>query len=130
MSTWRLVASRLQTKHRFCDDVALDLVRSAVNAELARVEIFFRRGMPVVGPRHEHVVARRMLAQRKAIIADGAVREIGDALEDFGAPDLEKRGRRSRIYPSRHLRDHAQFGGFKGENIKLDARNVLDEFVQ
>ena len=30
-----------------------------------------------------------MLAQRKAIIADRAVREIGDALENLGAPDLE-----------------------------------------
>jgi hypothetical protein len=40
-----------------------------------------------------------MLAKRKAIIADRAVGEIGDALEDFGAPDLEKRSRRSRIYP-------------------------------
>ena len=39
MSIWRLVANRLQTKHRFCDDVALDLVRSAINAELARVEL-------------------------------------------------------------------------------------------
>src|SRR6476659_4236708 len=130
MSTWRLVASWLQTKHCFCDDVALDLVRSAVNAELARVEIFFRRGMAVVRTRHEHVVARRMLAQRKAIIADSAVREVGDALEDFGAPDLEQRSRRSRVYPSRHLRNHAQFGGFERENIKLDARDVLDEFVQ
>src|SRR6266481_361201 len=80
---------RLHTKHRFCDDVALDLVRSAVDAELARVEIFFRRGMPVVRPRHEHVIACRMLAQRKAIIADRAVREIGDALENLGASDLK-----------------------------------------
>src|SRR5260370_9624916 len=83
-------ASRLQTKHCFCDDVALDLVRSAVNAKLARVEILFRRGMPVVWPRHEHIIARRMLAKRKAVVADRAMREVGDALEDFGAPDLEK----------------------------------------
>src|SRR6202011_4960252 len=71
-------ASRLQTKHRFCDDVALDLVRSAVDAEFARVEIFFRRRMSVVWPRHEHVVARRMLAKRQAVIADRAVREVSD----------------------------------------------------
>src|SRR6266849_10653186 len=117
MSTWRLVANRLQTKHRFCDDVALDLVRSAVDAELARVEIFFRRRMSVVRPRHEHIIARWMLAQRKAVIADRAVRQLGDALEDFGAPDLEQRRRRSGVYPPRHLRHHAQFGGFKGKNI-------------
>src|ERR1700687_5334973 len=120
----------LQTKHRFCDDVALDLVRSAINTKLARVEIFFRRGMSVVRSRHEHIVARRMLAKRQAIIADCAVCKVGDALEDFGAPDLEQRGCRSRVYPPRHLRDHTQFGGFKGENIKFDARNVLDEFTQ
>src|SRR5258707_2711731 len=69
-------ASRLQTKHRFCDDVALDLVRSAVDAELARVEIFFGRGVSVIRSGHEHVVACRMLAKRKAIIADRAVCHI------------------------------------------------------
>ena len=47
-----------ETEHRFGDDVALDLVRSAVDAELARVQIFLRRRVAVVGTRHEMVGAR------------------------------------------------------------------------
>src|SRR5260370_38433156 len=92
-------ASRLQAKHRFCDNVALDLVRSAVDRELARVEIFFGCRVSVVRPRHEHIVACRMLAKRKAVIADPAVLEIGDALKNLGAPDLEQYSRRPWVYP-------------------------------
>src|SRR6516162_8483248 len=45
----------LETEHRFGDDVALDLVRPAVDRELARVEIFFRRSVAVVRSRHKMV---------------------------------------------------------------------------
>src|SRR5690349_20458764 len=69
-------AMRLQAQNRFGDNVALDLVRSAVDAELARIQILFRRGMPVVRTRHEVIGAYRMLADREAIIADRLMSEI------------------------------------------------------
>src|SRR6202008_4523431 len=49
----------LETEYRLGDDVALDLVGSAVDAELARVQVLLRRGVAVVRTRHEMVGADR-----------------------------------------------------------------------
>src|SRR4051812_42366888 len=56
--------------------------------------------------------------------------QVGDALENLGAPDLEQRGRRSRIDPARHLGDNAQFGRLQGKYVELDAGDVLDELSE
>src|SRR5207245_11391232 len=93
--------SRLEPEHGFGDDVSLDLVGSAVDAELARVQIFLGRGVAVVGARHEVVGADRMLAYGKSVIADRAMGELGDVLHYLGAAELEQRGRRTGIYAAR-----------------------------
>ena len=63
-----------ETKNCFRDDVALDFIRPPVNAEFSGVQIFLRRRVPVVRPRHEAVGARRVLADRQAIVTDGLMR--------------------------------------------------------
>ena len=94
-----------ETQNRFRDDVALDLVRSPVNAEFAGVQIFLRRGVPIVRPRHEAVGGHRVLADGQTVVTDRLMRQVRDALEYLGAPDLEQRCGRSRIDAARHLRD-------------------------
>src|SRR5712671_2414647 len=80
---WISIRFSLEAEHGFGDDVALDLVGSAVDAELARVQVFFRRGVTVVRSRHKMIGADRMLADRQAVIADRAMRQFGDVLEDL-----------------------------------------------
>ncbi len=72
----------------------------------------------------------RVLAYRQTVIADRLVRQIGDALEYFGAPDLEQRGRRSRVDAARHLRNDAQLRRLQREHIELDARDLPDELAE
>src|SRR2546429_5999865 len=86
--------------------------------------------MSVIRPWHEVIGAYRVLAKRKTVIADRLVGQVGDALEYLGAPDLEHRGRRSRVDPPRHLGDNAQLRCLQCEHIELDARDVLDEFPE
>src|SRR5216684_4354635 len=87
-----------------------------------------RRGVAVVRPRHEMIGADRMLTDRQAIVADGAVGQLGDVLEYLGAADLEQRRRRSRIDAARHLRHDPQLGRLERQHVELDAGNVPDEF--
>src|SRR5207244_11969238 len=42
-----------ETKNCFRDDVALDFIRSPVNAEFAGVQVLFRRRVAIVRARHE-----------------------------------------------------------------------------
>src|SRR6516165_2258793 len=74
------------------------------------------------------VGASRMLADRQAVIANRAVSEFGDRLEDLGAADLEQRRRRSRIDAARHLRYDAKLGRLQRQYIELDAGDVANEF--
>src|SRR5260370_36712857 len=123
-------AAPLKTQHRFGDDVALDLVRSAVDAELACVQVFLRGGVAVVRARHEMIGADRMLANRKTIVADGLVCQIGDALEDLGAADLEQRSDRSGVDSTGHLRNDAKLSCLQRKHIEFDARDLPDEFTK
>src|SRR5437879_2181593 len=86
--------------------------------------------MPVNRPRHKAIGAHRMLADRKTVIADRPMGQIGNTLEYLGAPDLEQRGRQPRIDAARHLGDNAQLRRLQGKQIKLDARDVLDELSE
>src|SRR5260221_1818134 len=86
--------------------------------------------MPVIRPGHKAIGAHRMLADRKTVIADRLTGQIGNSLEYLGAPDLEQRGRRPRIDAARHLGNNAQLRRLQGKQIKLDARNVLDELSE
>src|SRR5258708_24941784 len=45
------------------------------------------------------------------------------SLKNLGAPDLEQRGRRSQVYPPRHLGHHPQFGRLERKNVKLEVRS-------
>src|SRR6266851_995002 len=86
--------------------------------------------MSVIRPWHEVIGAYRVLANRKTIISDRLVGQVGDALEYLGAPDLKQRGRRSRVDPPRHLGDNTQLRCLQCEHIELDARDILDEFPE
>src|SRR5260370_21664991 len=72
----------------------------------------------------------RMLANRKTIVADGLVCQIGDALEDLGAADLEQRSYRSGVDSTGHLRNDAKLSCLQRKHIEFDARDLPDEFAK
>src|SRR5258708_8474363 len=74
--------------------------------------------------------ARRMLANRKTIVADGLVCQIGDALEDLGAADLEQRSYRSGVDSTGHQRYDANLSCLQRKHIEFDARYLPDEFAK
>src|SRR5207244_6031167 len=123
-------AMQSETQNRFRDDVALNFIRSPVNAELSGVQIFLGCRVPIVGSRHEVVGAYRVLTDGQTVIADRLVRQVGDALEYLGAPDLEQRRGRSRVDAARHLSHDTQFGRLQRQDIELNAGNVLDELAE
>ena len=91
------LGGHLKAQDHLGDDVALDLVRSAVDRRLAHVEIGRRRAVGVVRTDRVLVVAFAEAAEiRRAIVADGFQRELGDALLDLGALDLQDRAFRAR----------------------------------
>ncbi len=78
---------RLNPQHHLGDDVALDLVRPAVNRRLARVEIGRRGAVGVIGADGVLVVAFTKAAEiRRAIMADRFQCEFGNPLLDFASP--------------------------------------------
>src|SRR3546814_3766359 len=83
------------------DDVALDLVRSAIDGRLAHVEIGRRGAVCIVGPDRMLIVALSETAKvRSAIMADGFERQFGQPLLDFAALDLEQARLRPRTLRS------------------------------
>src|SRR5258708_37203901 len=74
--------------------------------------------------------ARRMLANRKTIVADGLVCQIGDALEDLGAADLEQRSYRSGVDSTGHQRNDAKLSCLHRNHIEFGARDLPDHFAK
>src|SRR3546814_12376100 len=90
--TWII---RSKTQPHLRDDVALDLVRPAIDRRLAHVEIGRRGAMGVIGADRMLVVARKVVGPEtaeigRAIMADRLQRQFGQPLLDLAALDLEQ----------------------------------------
>src|SRR3546814_9475060 len=80
-----------EAEHHLRDDVALDLVRPAIDGRLAHVEIGRRGAMGIVGTDRMLVVALSEPAEiGGAIMADRLQRQFGQSLLDLAALDLEQ----------------------------------------
>src|SRR5262245_15672686 len=85
--------------------------------------------MGVIRSRQETVGAGRMLTDRKPIVAEQAMGQFSDVLENLGAPDLEQRGRWSRVDAARHLRDDTKLGRLERQHVEFDAGDLPNKLA-
>src|SRR3546814_16420816 len=115
--TWII---RSKTQPHLRDDVALDLVRPAIDRRLAHVEIGRRGAVGVIGADRMLVVARKVVGPEtaeigRAIMADRLQRQFGQPLLDLAALALEPA--RFRTWPL----DRKSVLSGKGGSVRVDS---------
>src|SRR5262249_26122597 len=108
-----------QPQNRLGDDVALDLVRAAVDRGLAHVEIAPRDAPGVVGTGRVFVAAHAALVGER-VVAHRFLGQLGDALLDLGAADLQDRAFGAGHVALGFLRQRAQLGEFERRELDLE----------
>src|SRR5580698_4542491 len=98
----------LETENCLRNDVALNLVRPAIDGGLAHVEVTARLTQSVIGTNGVFVVAERLMVGI-AVIADRFDRELRDPLLNLGALDFENRAFGAGMSAFGFRRQRAQF---------------------
>src|SRR5215470_13926718 len=128
---WRLAhktSVRSQSQYRLRDDVLLNLVRAAIDRDLAPVEIMRRQGArPFRADRRlvPAIVAVGFLGQR--VRADRLEQQLADGLLDFASLDLQDRRGRVRLVALSRAGDDAKLGHFERLQLHLDGRDLHAE---
>src|SRR5688572_4227048 len=127
MTQGAMTASKPQ--YRLRDDVLLDLVRAAIDRDLAPVEVLRRERRGVVRADRRLVPAvvvgmRHLVGQR--VGADRLHQELGDVLLDLRSLDLEDRGGRVGLVALAVPlgRDDAQLRHLERLQLDLDRRDL------
>src|SRR6266581_5360523 len=108
-----------QSQHHLADDALLDLVAAAVDRGLAGVEIARRDDVGVGWA--DRLLVRAMPEKAgqvwRGILADRLHGELGDALLDLRAPDLQAGDFRAGLTAMRHRRQRAELGEFQRRHL-------------
>src|SRR4029077_17817479 len=100
-----------EPEHGLGYDIALNLVRAAIDRCLAHVEIASGGAGGIVGS--DIFVVPEAVLVRKAIIPDRLEGELGDALLNFGSTNLEDRTLWTRYLPFGFSGERPQLGEFE-----------------
>src|SRR5690348_15041158 len=111
------------------DHVALDLVRAAIDRDLAIVEVMRRDRRGVIGADRLAVPAcfHRLALERHGIGPERFHGELGELLLDVGALDLEDRALGAGTLAAAHGGDHAQIGDLERHELDLKRTDLVAE---